>query len=159
MSKSITLYFLVHSFERKLTPQQKYIKDVISEDIPDDEEELQEMIEEYIADVQAIHEQQFSTAIPITKEEYYALTKEKKPIDSDYLETHFEVVRRLTMEEHIVGKSNLVFNTLEEKGIGGLYELAEDLTNEFQLKNQDRVWDGEFFEEIDKFLDEKLSNK
>ena len=43
-----------------------------------------------------------------------------------------------------------------EQGHGGLYELAEELTDEFELLNKGRVWDGEFFDEIEEFLSEKL---
>jgi hypothetical protein len=34
--------------------------------------------------------------------------------------------------------------------------LANDLTDEFELLNKDREWDGEFFDEIERFLDEKF---
>jgi hypothetical protein len=47
----------------------------------------------------------------------------------------------------------------EKRGHGGLYELAEAWANEFEEKHKGREWDGEFFDEIDKFLDEKFSER
>ena len=76
-------------------------------------------------------------------------------------ETHYEVVAAITTElisydEYSNFNHQLIGTTLQEKGHGGLYELANDLTDEFELKNQDREWDGEFFDEIERFLDEKF---
>jgi hypothetical protein len=76
-------------------------------------------------------------------------------------ETHYEVVAAITTElisydEYSNFNHQLIRTTLQEKGHGGLYELANDLTDEFELKNQDREWDGEFFDEIERFLDEKF---
>jgi hypothetical protein len=48
-----------------------------------------------------------------------------------------------------------VFTTRESYGTGGLYELAESLTDDFEKLNAGRLWDGEFFEEIWDFLESK----
>lgn len=71
-------------------------------------------------------------------------------------ETHYEVVAAITTELMYDGLDNLITKTIKEKGHGGLYELASDLTDEFELKNKDREWDGEFFEAIETFLNEKF---
>jgi hypothetical protein len=60
------------------------------------------------------------------------------------------------MHTHEIDHSELLEKTIKEKGHGGLYELAEDLTDEFETINKNREWDGEFFEEIETFLNEKL---
>jgi hypothetical protein len=76
---------------------------------------------------------------------------------ASWQETHYEVVAAITsivLDDD--NKDNLVYKTYREDGLGGLYELAEDLTDEFELLNKDREWDGEFFDEIERFLDEKL---
>lgn len=39
-----------------------------------------------------------------------------------------------------------------------MYELAENLTNEFEELNKDKKWNGEFFDEIYSFLTNKLIN-
>lgn len=72
---------------------------------------------------------------------------------SSWQETHFEVVA------HIVATTDLEGSRANEaqtsKGTGGLYELAEDLTDQFETLNKDRAWDGEFFDEIHDFLEKE----
>ena len=72
-------------------------------------------------------------------------------------ETHFEVVNGITKElRKDVFTSKVIEKRHEEQGTGGMYELAEELTDEFELLNKGRMWDGEFFDEIDEFLKKKL---
>ena len=72
-------------------------------------------------------------------------------------ETHYEIVAAITYEvAHDNINDNLIYKTLREKGHGGLYELANDLTDEFENLHKGCEWDGEFFETIENFLDEKL---
>jgi hypothetical protein len=40
-------------------------------------------------------------------------------------------------------------------GRGMLYEIAHNLTDEFEYKHQLKNWDGEFFDYIDEFMKEK----
>ncbi len=77
-------------------------------------------------------------------------------------ETHYEVVAAITIklladDQYAEFRDDLACLTIREKGHGGLYELAYDLTDEFENLHQGREWDGEFFEEIENFLDEKLN--
>lgn len=73
-------------------------------------------------------------------------------------ETHFEVVSQITHYwRQDVCESPLVLDRHEMYGTGGLYELAKELTDEFELLNKDRQWDGEFFDEINEFLENKLT--
>jgi len=70
-------------------------------------------------------------------------------------ETHFEVVDYITSirnEDFIRG---LVVETVESQGTGGLWELAEQWTDEFEKLNKNREWDGEFYDEIEEFCREK----
>lgn len=71
-----------------------------------------------------------------------------------WMETHFEVVAAIT--EALKMDDNKAIQRSEDQGTGGLYELAEELTDAFENKNKGRVWDGEFFEEIESFLDQEL---
>jgi hypothetical protein len=79
---------------------------------------------------------------------------------ASWQETHYEVVTAITNElsydHYSEFREDLIHNTLREKGRGGLYELAEELTDEFELLNKGHEWDGEFFEEIERFLNEKF---
>jgi hypothetical protein len=74
-----------------------------------------------------------------------------------WIETHFEIVSYITTE---ISKdkfdSKLVETRHEEQGKCGMYGLAEELTDEFEELNKGREWDGEFFDEIEKFIKEKL---
>lgn len=72
-------------------------------------------------------------------------------------ETHFEIVSYIyELRNNPPIESNIIEEIQLNKGIGGFYELAEDLTDEFELINKDREWDGEFFDEIEDFLEKKL---
>lgn len=73
-------------------------------------------------------------------------------------ETHFEVVStiwELAMRDD--DDNNVVAFTYTMGGKGALYELAEDWTNQFEERNKNRVWDGEFFDGIEQFIKEKIS--
>lgn len=71
-------------------------------------------------------------------------------------ETHFEVVAAITREHQKDQPAGVVKERHEAQGHGGLYELAKELTDEFELLNDGRLWDGEFFDEIEEFLNKKL---
>lgn len=80
---------------------------------------------------------------------------------ASWQETHFEVVceiRRIWGDDNFEYKNfgGVVLERYEAQGTGGLYELAQELTDEFELLNKDREWNGEFFCEIEGFLKEKL---
>lgn len=70
-------------------------------------------------------------------------------------ETHFEVVQFIcALEDGFASRGDKVDSVREEMGIGGVYELARDWTDEFELKYKDSIWDGEneFFETLENFL-------
>lgn len=77
---------------------------------------------------------------------------------TSWIETHHEVVayitRQLELNDYMTS-GTIVRNSYESNGTGGLYELAEDWTNEFETVNKDRDWDGDFFDEIEIFLNKK----
>ena len=78
---------------------------------------------------------------------------------TSYLETYYEVCSGIFLsydEENMKENSKLIEEINESQGTGGLYQLAESLTDKFELLNKDREWDGEFFDEIDKFLKKEL---
>ncbi len=74
---------------------------------------------------------------------------------TSWIETHHEVVAEITGIALTDASEGEVFTTRESYGTGGLYELAESLTDEFETLNAGREWDGEFFDEIDSFLNSK----
>lgn len=76
---------------------------------------------------------------------------------TSWIETHHEIVMYITrkLQESADDVINSVMNT---RGTGGIYELAEDWTDEFEEQNTDREWDGEFHDEIDFFCYTKNHN-
>lgn len=52
--------------------------------------------------------------------------------------------------------SPVVEKIQHDKGTGGLWELAHDLTFEFEKENEGRDWDGDYFDTISEFLQTKL---
>lgn len=78
--------------------------------------------------------------------------------NDDWIEVHFEVVAKIIQviqidQEHY---DTVVHRRHSEQGRGGLYELAEELTDEFQEQYGNHTWDGDFFDVIEDFLNEKL---
>lgn len=74
---------------------------------------------------------------------------------SSWHETHFEIVQAIT--EQLNNTDNNIIDIYEEQGTGGMYELAEKLTNEFEALYLNKEWDGEFFGSIEKFMTEFLN--
>lgn len=79
---------------------------------------------------------------------------------TSWMETHHEIVSAITFSlefpEQYVWP--LVQNRLSEQGTGGLYELAEELTDEFEKRHEGHEWDGDWIDAIDDFIKEKLDN-
>ena len=75
-----------------------------------------------------------------------------QPNLASYLETYYEVVAAFYSYPQ-----SLVIQQIEnEQGRTGLYQFARELADEFEKINEGRFWDGEFFDEIDEFLKNKL---
>ncbi len=75
-------------------------------------------------------------------------------INIDYLEAFFEIVESITLSMQF-DKDKVVHQRYAEQGRGGLYELAEEWTNEFQSLYADREWDGEWLDTITEFFNSK----
>ena len=73
-------------------------------------------------------------------------------------ETHFEVVEAIVIQIEKRGYTMQLQELQEQSGRGAIWEYAKQLTNEFEKKNEGREWDGEFYDEIDEFLTEKLGS-
>lgn len=74
-------------------------------------------------------------------------------------ETHFEMVSHLCEMADI--ENSMSWARREEQGIGGLYLLAKELTDEFEEKYTGTAWgeELEYFDEIEAFLKEKEVGK
>lgn len=73
-----------------------------------------------------------------------------------WMETFFEVVTFITLQlANDPDSGDTISERYENSGTGGMYELAEEWTDEFEEKNKEREWDGEFFDELEVFCTEK----
>ena len=85
-----------------------------------------------------------------------------KTIDTDWIETHHEIVAEITLimesreADHDPRRAALE-NHQDEFGMGGMWELAEKWTDEFSGNHKDRAWEGEYFEELQAFIDKKIA--
>lgn len=70
-----------------------------------------------------------------------------------WYESHYFVC--LHIGETADKKSTLANHRSSTQGIGGLWELSQELTDEFEALNQGREWDGEWMEELDAWLEGK----
>ena len=71
----------------------------------------------------------------------------------DWHETHYEVVKHIVLNEDLflykIEQSNR-----EDKGIGGMWVLAKDITNDFQKKFKYEEWiDLDHYETLWSFID------
>lgn len=73
--------------------------------------------------------------------------------NASYLGTYFEISSYINSNR----EKGLINKTQEDSGTCGLWELAEEWTDEFEKLTKGRVWDGEFFDELEEFC--KLKNK
>jgi hypothetical protein len=76
--------------------------------------------------------------------------------DTGWIETHYEISGAIYLEFEKDNPTGLVAERHAAQGTGGLYELAEELTDEFEEMNKDREWDGEYIEELYSFIQNKL---
>lgn len=72
-----------------------------------------------------------------------------------YLETHFEIVSYILRELEKDDSTNFVHTVFSKRGTGGMYELAKYLTDQFEEKHKDTNWDGDYFDELELFLQEQ----
>lgn len=74
-------------------------------------------------------------------------------------ETHYEVVSMIVIESIKDTPSGKVGEIICDAGTGGLWELAVELTDEFEKTNEDVEWDGNYNEELEKFVNKELYGK
>lgn len=86
---------------------------------------------------------------------------------TSWQETHYEVVAAIHSEWNQIwqiGEDNpndtlpqtRIATIQAQQGHAGLYELAEELTDKFEELNKGREWDGEFYDEVESFLQTEI---
>jgi hypothetical protein len=71
-------------------------------------------------------------------------------------ETHYEVVAAIEFIFHRDDDEHPVMQIFHSVGTGGLYELAEKLTDEFEEAFKGRLWDGDYEDTLHTFLVNKF---
>ena len=61
----------------------------------------------------------------------------------EYLEIHYDIVEAITFDREFDNTCTLIGRTVIERGTGGLYELAKELTDKFTSQYKDVVWGEE----------------
>lgn len=75
---------------------------------------------------------------------------------TSWSETHHEVVSAITQNAIQDVSTGVVNERIVSQGQGGLYELGEELTDEFEKLYEGKEWDGEFYDAIEAFLKLRL---
>lgn len=76
-----------------------------------------------------------------------------------YLETYYEIVAEITQSINLGDLSEKVTTIQQSQGRKGLYDLAQDLTIKFEQQYAPTWFEVyDFYETIDKFLEEELYN-
>ncbi len=77
---------------------------------------------------------------------------------ASYLETHFEITSFISNElRKDTTEYSGITTVAENQGSGGIYELVEDLTDEFEALHSDNDWiEMEFLETLEQFVHDKL---
>lgn len=77
-----------------------------------------------------------------------------------WIETHFDIVYSITLilNNEDVDEDSILYKRYEDQGQGGLYELAQEITDEFELEYQDAEWSADFdyYETLENFLNTRL---
>jgi hypothetical protein len=71
---------------------------------------------------------------------------------TSWMETHHEIVVFIAGKLSADEDDGMIWKTMEDRGSGGIYELAEDWTDEFEKKQQGKVWENDYFDTLEEFL-------
>jgi hypothetical protein len=76
----------------------------------------------------------------------------------NYLETHFEIVQAITIEYMKDEPTGRVQEAHDANGHGGLYMLAEELTDKFEQQYKNVKWgeDLDWFDTLEIFIKKEL---
>jgi hypothetical protein len=97
--------------------------------------------------------------LQVEKESYEPLEKAEKTFPNgftDWMETHHQVVEAITLNLSKERYEGEVKRRYDAQGRGGIWELAEELTDKFEKLTYEREWNGEYFDELEDFLTEEL---
>lgn len=71
----------------------------------------------------------------------------------DWHETHYEVTKHIVLNEDMF-LDDIEDSKRQDKGTGGMWSLAKDITNDFQKKYLDEEWiDLDYYDTLWDFID------
>lgn len=74
--------------------------------------------------------------------------------------THYEMVQAITLKlcDEDMEEDSALYERLEEEGTEGMYDKAEELTDEFEKEYKGAIWgaDFDYYETIENFLSTRL---
>lgn len=73
-----------------------------------------------------------------------------------WIETHHLIVEAITISLFLEEQTPFLA-LAQSQGSTAIWQLAESLTDEFESLHKDRQWDGEFIEEVERFIAGKLN--
>lgn len=74
-----------------------------------------------------------------------------------WMETHHEIVAGITLRVQDLDRAPIgLYDLYDKHGTGGMYELAEELTDKFEKQYKGKEWDGEYFDVIEEFIATEL---
>lgn len=71
-----------------------------------------------------------------------------------WIETYSEISRLI--RELIDNENPIISKEYAETGYGLIYEKSKELTNEFESLTKDCDWDGDWFDELESFIENKF---
>lgn len=75
---------------------------------------------------------------------------------NNWIQTHFEIVTAIAIELRKDYPSGKVGKIYDAQGTAGMYELAENLTDEFEALYEGKEWYDEYLHTIDAFISNNL---
>lgn len=75
-----------------------------------------------------------------------------------WAETHHEIVSIIDIVSSGNDCPEKITEIEENQGTSGFYDLCIELTDKFEEKHKGRKWDGDFWEEIEKFIENYLES-
>lgn len=77
-----------------------------------------------------------------------------------WMETHYEISQTITLMlyDEDIDEDGILYKRYDEQGIGGMYELSEELTDAFELEYKGAIWgaDFDYYETLENFLNTRL---
>jgi len=85
----------------------------------------------------------------------------KNPVSAEWIEIHCEIALIIG---GIINSDDPLMSPIinkiyyEEGGRGGIYDYVSELTDKFMKRYENKVWDGDFMQEMEDFINTELDH-